>query len=163
MTLTRKPRAANSVTRNSSSVVLPLPDGPITPNTVPACADVTCCIDQPSPPLLSRHYTQQQSASAAPLSDALPFISIPDAVTITFVIEDGGPGQQLFQHETGRQLFAFVAQHFIDQQQAVGRILGIDIAADGDGRNGALYRLRQITQRLHCLLRRRGRRRCRRQ
>src|SRR5471030_3272227 len=151
MTLTRKPRAANSVTRNSSSVVLPLPDGPITPNTVPACADVTCCIELTSPPLSSRHYTQQQSTPAAGRRDE-------DVNTRrgsdNLVIEDGGAGQQLFQHETGRQLFAFMAQHLIDQQQPVGRILGIDIAANGDGRNGALYRFRQIAQ---CLHRRLGR------
>jgi hypothetical protein len=38
------------------------------------------------------------------------------------IIHHGRFRQQLFQHQAGRDFFAFAAQRLVDQQQAVGRI-----------------------------------------
>ena len=48
--------------------------------------------------------------------------SVRDPVAGAPVIHDGRLGQQSFQHQSGRDFLAFVAQHLVDQQQAVGRI-----------------------------------------
>src|SRR5206468_3482025 len=95
-TLTRMPRPASCATRYSSSVVLPLPDQPITPST-------------------GAPFTSLRDTS---VGNTL----ISDTIAHPAEIQDSRVGQQFFQHQSGRHFLAFVAQALVDQYQAVGRI-----------------------------------------
>ena len=60
---------------------------------------------------------------ASPYSTTGAFTgSVTDTVAGAAEVEHGAFRQQFFQHQAGRDFFALVAQGFVDQHQAVGRV-----------------------------------------